>query len=168
MHGHGEKPYLCTHDGCERAVPGHGFPRQWNLRDHMRRVHNDNSPATAPMSPPAGSSSASGRGRKRKTDVPEKAVAQEKASTRKSSKSSADAAAKAAKQQAMNHVDQWHKHHKALQELVYGFGQPADPAFLQSIAGAQTHLAAMEKITHSLMATSDSSRAQARSWKQSG
>jgi hypothetical protein len=39
MHGHGEKPFLCTAEGCERAQPGFGFPRHWNLRDHMKRVH---------------------------------------------------------------------------------------------------------------------------------
>src|SRR5271154_4024058 len=48
MHGHGEKPFLCTFEGCERGVPGNGFPRHWNLCDHMKRVHN-RSP-----SPPAG------------------------------------------------------------------------------------------------------------------
>lgn len=41
MHGHGDKPFLCSYDGCERGVPGNGFPRHWNLRDHMKRVHND-------------------------------------------------------------------------------------------------------------------------------
>ncbi|KAE9376196.1 hypothetical protein N431DRAFT_371266 [Stipitochalara longipes BDJ] len=41
MHGHGDKPFLCTYEGCERGVPGNGFPRHWNLRDHMKRVHND-------------------------------------------------------------------------------------------------------------------------------
>ncbi|TRX89729.1 hypothetical protein FHL15_009319 [Xylaria flabelliformis] len=35
-----ERFYLCTHEGCERAIPGKGFPRQWNLRDHLRRVHD--------------------------------------------------------------------------------------------------------------------------------
>ncbi|KAI0450709.1 hypothetical protein F5B21DRAFT_415916 [Xylaria acuta] len=40
MHGHGDKPYLCTYEGCERAIPGNGFLRMWNVRDHMRRVHN--------------------------------------------------------------------------------------------------------------------------------
>ncbi|KAH8650376.1 hypothetical protein BGZ60DRAFT_534458 [Tricladium varicosporioides] len=44
MHGHGDKPYLCTHESCERSVPGNGFPRHWNLRDHMKRVHNDLAP----------------------------------------------------------------------------------------------------------------------------
>jgi hypothetical protein len=41
MHGHGDKPYLCSYDSCDRSVAGNGFPRHWNLRDHMRRVHND-------------------------------------------------------------------------------------------------------------------------------
>lgn len=40
MHGHGEKPFLCTFEGCERGAPGNGFPRHWNLSDHMKRVHN--------------------------------------------------------------------------------------------------------------------------------
>jgi hypothetical protein len=41
MHGHGEKPFLCTYEGCERGIAGNGFPRHWNLRDHMKRVHNE-------------------------------------------------------------------------------------------------------------------------------
>ncbi|KAI1323262.1 hypothetical protein F5Y16DRAFT_348496 [Xylariaceae sp. FL0255] len=41
MHGHGDKPYLCSYEGCERSIIGYGFPRQWNLREHMRRFHND-------------------------------------------------------------------------------------------------------------------------------
>lgn len=39
MHGHGAKPFLCKFDGCERAHENHGFPRRWNLLDHMKRVH---------------------------------------------------------------------------------------------------------------------------------
>jgi hypothetical protein len=41
MHGHGNKPFLCTYDGCERSVHGNGFPRHWNSLDHMKRAHND-------------------------------------------------------------------------------------------------------------------------------
>ena len=40
MHGHGDKPFLCPYEHCDRAVAGNGFPRHWNLRDHMKRVHN--------------------------------------------------------------------------------------------------------------------------------
>ncbi|KAL9123768.1 MAG: hypothetical protein Q9217_006836 [Psora testacea] len=39
LHGHGDKPYPCLFHDCDRSQPGQGFPRQWNLRDHMKRVH---------------------------------------------------------------------------------------------------------------------------------
>ncbi len=38
-HGHGLRPYLCSHADCERSKIGHGFPRSWNRNDHMKRVH---------------------------------------------------------------------------------------------------------------------------------
>ncbi|KAK7937532.1 uncharacterized protein PG986_014400 [Apiospora aurea] len=41
MHGHGDKPYACPYEGCDRALPKNGFSRKWNLRDHMRRIHSD-------------------------------------------------------------------------------------------------------------------------------
>lgn len=39
MHGHGERPHHCFYEGCERRQPGNGFPRKYNLMDHMKRVH---------------------------------------------------------------------------------------------------------------------------------
>lgn len=50
LHNHGMNPYLCLYPGCERNRPDNGFPRRWNQRDHMKRVHgwdepNDNEPA---------------------------------------------------------------------------------------------------------------------------
>lgn len=39
LHNHGMNPYLCMYRGCERARPENGFPRRWNQRDHMKRVH---------------------------------------------------------------------------------------------------------------------------------
>lgn len=39
MHGHGARPNLCHYADCERSAPGQGFPRRYNLFDHMRRVH---------------------------------------------------------------------------------------------------------------------------------
>ena len=41
MHGHGVNPYLCPVPTCERAKPDGGFPRSWNLKDHVKRVHAD-------------------------------------------------------------------------------------------------------------------------------
>lgn len=75
MHGHGEKPFLCTYDGCDRSVSGNGFPRHWNLRDHMRRVHSD--PGTAKSTASGGSpppsvavAAAPSRSKKRKVERP--------------------------------------------------------------------------------------------------
>ncbi|KAI9783754.1 MAG: hypothetical protein M1835_003739 [Candelina submexicana] len=58
MHGHGAKPHLCSYEDCERSMPGNGFPRRWNLFDHMRRVHDYTGPPSStgstspPLSPP--------------------------------------------------------------------------------------------------------------------
>lgn len=60
MHGHGPKPHLCYFKECERAQEDNGFPRRWNLFDHMKRVHDfagtepsnkSNSPAPSSSSP---------------------------------------------------------------------------------------------------------------------
>jgi hypothetical protein len=72
MHGHGDKPYLCTYNDCERGVTGNGFPRHWNLRDHMKRVHND--PGTSTKSNASGSTpppNAHARSKKRKAEANE-------------------------------------------------------------------------------------------------
>lgn len=60
MHGHGECPFLCTYSDCARR-----FRRHWNLQDHIRRVHDSNSPkssvgTSATNIPP--------KGKKRKAD----------------------------------------------------------------------------------------------------
>lgn len=47
MHGHGEKPYLCTYEDCDRSTIGNGFPRRWNLQDHMKRVHDYTAPPSS-------------------------------------------------------------------------------------------------------------------------
>jgi hypothetical protein len=66
MHGHGDKPFLCTYEGCERGVTGNGFPRHWNLRDHMKRVHGDpgQPKSNASGSPPPSVGPAKGKKRK--------------------------------------------------------------------------------------------------------
>lgn len=161
MHGHGEKPYLCTYEGCERSIAGHGFPRQWNLRDHMRRVHNDNGTAAQPASPPPSGATAS-RGRKRKSDAGEKQSSQEKPSSRKSSKAAVEAVAQVQKQPepvAHPELDQWYEHQKSLQTFIQGCVQPDDAQTLQYIKDAQEHLNAMGKISHGLI------QGSRRSWR---
>ena len=51
MHGHGAKPHLCKYEECDRALPGNGFPRRYNLYDHMKRVH-DYKPELSPEASP--------------------------------------------------------------------------------------------------------------------
>ncbi|KAL2260913.1 hypothetical protein VTK26DRAFT_4950 [Humicola hyalothermophila] len=161
MHGHGEKPYLCTYEGCERSVAGHGFPRQWNLRDHMRRVHNDNGTTAQASSPPPSGAATSSRGRKRKNDVQDKPSSQEKSGSRKSTKATAESSA-APKQAQLPpaEFDQWYQHQKALQTFLQGCVQPDDPQSLQNIKDAQDHLAAMGRISHDLVQGS-----YRRSWR---
>ncbi|KAJ4304131.1 hypothetical protein N0V88_001741 [Collariella sp. IMI 366227] len=155
MHGHGEKPYLCTYEGCERAIPGHGFPRQWNLRDHMKRVHNDSGVPVQPASPPPTGVTTSSRGRKRKSNSQEKQPAQEKPSSRKSNKAVPEPAAPK-QPEVVTHpeLDQWYEHQKALQVFLQGCVQPDDPQTIQYIKDAQHHLNAMGKISNGLIQTS--------------
>ncbi|RAH40668.1 putative C2H2 finger domain protein [Aspergillus brunneoviolaceus CBS 621.78] len=70
FHGHGDNPHLCLFDGCDRSVPGYGFPRRWNLFDHMRRVHDYNtserhsSPDASPTTGPSNKKKETGRKRR--------------------------------------------------------------------------------------------------------
>ncbi|MCJ1385443.1 hypothetical protein MMC17_008566 [Xylographa soralifera] len=59
MHGHGDKPYLCRYEDCDRSIEGNGFPRRWNLLDHMKRVHSDSGPSSAGCASPSTSSASS-------------------------------------------------------------------------------------------------------------
>ncbi|KAG9646865.1 hypothetical protein KCU64_g10364, partial [Aureobasidium melanogenum] len=71
LHGHGNKPFLCQFKDCDRSGPDNGFPRAYNLLDHMKRVHGYR-PDKAAKTPPATSAGrASGKSqdkvKKRKT-----------------------------------------------------------------------------------------------------
>ena len=49
MHGHGSDPFMCSYPDCDR---GRGFPRRYNLEDHMRRMHGyEPSPESRRKSP---------------------------------------------------------------------------------------------------------------------
>lgn len=71
MHGHGDRPHLCEYTGCDRSLPGNGFPRRYNLFDHMKRVHDHKeSPAESTGSPMTGADSQKkGGNRKRKASA---------------------------------------------------------------------------------------------------
>lgn len=157
MHGHGDKPYLCTYEGCDRAVPGCGFPRNWNLRDHMRRVHNDNGQSLGSGISPAGRGSAShsAKGRKRKSKDIAELTAQGRKSAAKAASVDAAAAAKAAEQPL---IQQWFEHRAALDEYLQRYDNPAAFELLEQSGDAGEHFAAMEKISRRLKKARESHR----------
>jgi hypothetical protein len=139
LHGHGDKPFLCVYEGCERAVPGNGFPRQWNLRDHMKRVHNDH--GSAGGSPPSASSQPA-KGRKRKTEGSETQAPP-------SRKSSVKSVLPAEPQQVAVKplLEQWMDRRKSVEEILRGLDKPEDTRSIQQIMEVQRHLTAMAKMT---------------------
>ncbi|KAF2278732.1 uncharacterized protein EI97DRAFT_217765 [Westerdykella ornata] len=81
MHGHGSRPHLCRFADCDRSIPGNGFPRRYNLFDHMKRVHDYSGPgAEAPVPAPLGQTAAPRKsaGRKRKSTAEEGAEKRQK------------------------------------------------------------------------------------------
>ncbi|KIW77339.1 hypothetical protein Z517_09785 [Fonsecaea pedrosoi CBS 271.37] len=66
-HNHGVNPYLCKFPDCDRAREGNGFPRRWNQRDHMKRVHQYEEPEPLPKK---SSATQSQNKRKKPTSVP--------------------------------------------------------------------------------------------------
>ncbi|KAI1153346.1 hypothetical protein F4825DRAFT_265509 [Nemania diffusa] len=160
MHGHGDKPYLCTYEGCERAISGNGFPRQWNLRDHMRRVHNDNGNSltthTGPSQTTHGSSAHSAKGRKRKNkDSVDSSSSSRKQASKSAQAAEAAAAAKAAEQPL---IDEWYQHQKALQNYLQAYSSPDAIDQVQGIDDAKNNMEAMAKISKKLHHTKKSVR----------
>jgi hypothetical protein len=139
-HGHGDKPFSCTYPGCDRAQPGNGFPRQWNLRDHMKRVHNDHGSAGA--SPPSAAQQST-KGRKRKTDVQEP-----QAPTARKANVKTLPTAQASRVSAKPLIEEWLEHRQAVESIIRsGLNTPDDIGNITQITRVKEHLAAMAKMT---------------------
>ncbi|CZR40158.1 uncharacterized protein FPRO_05058 [Fusarium proliferatum ET1] len=145
LHGHGDKPFLCVYEGCERAVPGNGFPRQWNLRDHMKRVHNDHGSSSG--SPTTGSAQPA-KGRKRKTETAEAQTSH----SRKATVKSMPPPPEPKENMTQPLIDQWMEHRKAVESLVRNLIKPEDTQNLQHIGTLQNRLGSMMKLTNDLNA----------------
>ncbi|EEY20912.1 conserved hypothetical protein [Verticillium alfalfae VaMs.102] len=146
MHGHGDKPFLCSYDGCDRALPGNGFPRQWNLRDHMRRVHNDSRIPGSPTSSTTGHTQQAAKSRKRK-DAPKVIPA---VSRKNSAKPSVVAAAVQEQEAPRPLIEEWIAQQKALESIVQGLAQPDNVAIAHLIKDAQGHLNTMGKLASTM------------------
>lgn len=131
MHGH--QAYNCTYKGCERSQEGKGFPRAWNLKDHMRRVHNDH-----------GNGSVQGQAEEPQPKSRRKSKASS-TSSRKSSKSMP-----VADTSAMDKVNQdymaWDEYYQSLQGVVQHLGKPTDPESRRQLKRAQKYLEQMADV----------------------
>ncbi|TDZ61606.1 hypothetical protein CTRI78_v004231 [Colletotrichum trifolii] len=157
MHGHGDKPFLCSYDGCDRSMPGNGFPRQWNLKDHMRRVHNDNGVPGSPAVAASGQQSSKGRKRK---DAPK--VSGPVAPSRKvTAKATVVEAAVKEEPPSKPLIDEWMAHRQALENIVRGLIQPEDVKNVQLIKDAHDLLSAMGRIGNTLSPPQHMDAAQA-------
>ncbi|CAD0088941.1 unnamed protein product, partial [Aureobasidium vineae] len=71
LHGHGNKPFLCQFKDCDRSGTDNGFPRAYNLLDHMKRVHGYRPEKVAKTPPVSNAGRAAGKSqdkvKKRKT-----------------------------------------------------------------------------------------------------
>ncbi|KAL8896288.1 MAG: hypothetical protein Q9192_003170 [Flavoplaca navasiana] len=138
MHGHGDKPHLCTYHDCERSIPGNGFPRRWNLFDHMRRVHNHQGQASSPGStsptPSSASSVCPGHStltiRKRRTSSTSKGEAMKRTKSNNSTKAIVSANMQGNQLQSMQLV--WHQRKAALNARMAAL-DPTDTAALDRI-----------------------------------
>jgi hypothetical protein len=149
MHGHGDKPYLCTYEGCERGVPGNGFPRHWNLRDHMKRVHND--PGTQPKSNASGSPPASGgpasKSKKRKASE----VANDAPFIEKPQKRNATPPAVTRQPQEPSLVDRYQEKQQILREVVAKLEDPRNAENMALLRNANDCIKVMVQTTQRII-----------------
>lgn len=145
MHGH--QAYNCTYKGCERSQEGKGFPRAWNLKDHMRRVHNDH-----------GNGAIQGQSE----DQQSKGRRKSKGSTagsRKSSKSMPVADSNAKDRMTQDYME-WDNNYLSLQGVVQQLGKPTDPESRRQLKKAQKFLEQMSEVYQRVNAGSAASRRQ--------
>jgi hypothetical protein len=150
MHGHGAKPYLCTYEGCDRSVAGNGFPRHWNLRDHMRRVHNDSgvTRSNASGSPtPSMPSARPGKGgaKKRKSEIVNSGKV-------KKSQVGSPVIQRPATPQEPGLVQQWELRHQQLAALLQQVQDPRDPRTLEALHKAGEYISILKGTTQAVLA----------------
>lgn len=144
MHGHGTKPYPCTYKGCDRAAPGNGFPRKWNLHDHMQRVHN----AAPPPEDDARKESL--KSRKRKTEPSGKSTSGRKSS--KSRRSSPKVEVPVKVDMSAKLKEEWKAVQAGMANVLPGFDQIDDPMVMMHIDSLKESLNHLGRIHVDYMA----------------
>ena len=122
---------MCTYEDCDRSNVGNGFPRRWNLRDHMKRVHDYTAPpsSTGSTSPTPSSASSQYHGkaalalRKRRTSNNSQASASKRTKAtptvnKATSKPPKTNLASQVQKRQQTMQKQWNERHAALKERV--------------------------------------------------
>ena len=152
MHGHGSKPHLCTYTDCERSLPGNGFPRRYNLFDHMKRVHDYTGSTSPPeqVSPPVQPAQLGPKRHnstnKRKLAPPVEDMARKRQKTTTKAPSAATAAASTQHrlaQEKQRWRREWAERKARLQQRVENIQGPQD---INSCLQAYEDLDALKKI----------------------
>ena len=124
MHGHGEKPFRCDFPDCSRYLDG--FPRRWNARDHMKRIHN-HVPAESPSrshSPSSSTVSSQSVGkatipaRKRRTSSNSKPEPRKRSKSGEARESAKSTKTKSQKLKLQSLQKEWDEQHFALKERL--------------------------------------------------
>ena len=147
MHGHGDKPHLCTHEGCERSVPGNGFPRHWNLRDHIKRIHNDLAPTESKAIRYDSVSDELTKSRKRKADSTD---------LEEAPKSSATPPAEIGQLHESRLLERYHQHERRLLEIVKQLHDPRDANNMHLLWGATNCITVMAQTIERIKGVSTS------------
>ncbi|KAI8651256.1 hypothetical protein NCS55_01369400 [Fusarium keratoplasticum] len=120
LHGYGDKPFLCPQEGCERATPGNGFPRRWNLVDHMRRRH--------------------------KLDAPISGIIDARTSIKMADKKETKEKSPMQEETEDDLKDRWETHRLVFESLMEKLNDPENPDNAVMTAEAQIHLSSLLKI----------------------
>ena len=148
MHGHGNKPFLCTYEGCERGVPGNGFPRHWNLRDHMKRVHNDpGQPKSNASGSPSPSAPVKSKKRKAGPERPDTPFV-DKASKRVAT----PPVTNRQHPQEPTLIERYNQSKQDLLETISQLHDPKNADNMTLLHTANTHIQVLAKVTHQINA----------------
>lgn len=146
MYGHGQKPYLCEYADCERSKDGQGFPRKYNLYDHMKRVHNHT--GSINDQPQGATKRVVAMGRRRNppgSADPKSSRVEKRAKPTKAEIEAQNAAKKQKFLQSLRH--QWMQRKNSVMDRVHALQSPEDLVALEQI---REDLAAMERISATL------------------
>ncbi|KAK8121506.1 hypothetical protein PG999_005626, partial [Apiospora kogelbergensis] len=160
VHGHRDKPYACTYEGCSRAVPKNGFTRNWNLQDHMRRVHKDHGASIDSQSGSSfsrrDSTSVLAKRREKNRSRSSKALSHSRKLSLEQEPADDTADATRTAEQAL--TSRWYEHRSAMQQCLQRYANPAAFDFLKDSSEARSHFSAMVRITRKLKKNRDSHR----------